>query len=68
MGAMSTLRAATDPDAKAGDFIGPDGFMGMRGYPIKVECSKTAKDVDIAKHLWKVSEDLTGINYSRSAS
>jgi NAD(P)-dependent dehydrogenase (short-subunit alcohol dehydrogenase family) len=62
MGAMPTLRAATDPEAMAGDYIGPGGFMGMRGYPIKVECSNEARDVDIAKRLWKVSEDLTGIH------
>lgn len=62
MGAMPILRAATDPEAKGGDYFGPGGFMGMRGYPIKVECSNAAKDVDIAKRLWQVSEDLTGIH------
>ncbi len=62
MGAMPTLRAATDPEAKAGDYFGPGGFMGMRGFPIKVECSNAAKDVDIAKRLWKVSEDITSIH------
>lgn len=67
MGALPTLRAITDPEAKGGDYFGPDGFMGMRGYPIKVACSNAAKNVDKAKHLWKVSEDLTGINYSQSA-
>jgi len=64
MGALSILRAATDSEAKGGDYFGPDGLMGMRGYPVKVGCSNAAKDVDIAKHLWKASEDLTGINYN----
>lgn len=64
MGALPILRAAIDPETKRGNYFGPGGFMGMRGYPVKVTCSNAAKDVDIAKHLWKVSEDLTGINYS----
>jgi len=64
MGALPILRAAIDPETKGGDYFGPGGFMGMRGYPVKVACSNPAKDVDIAKHLWKVSEDLTGINNS----
>lgn len=64
MGTMPILRAATDPEAQGGDYFGPGGFMGMRGYPIKVECSNAAKDVDTAKRLWKVSEDLTGIKWN----
>ncbi len=65
-GALPTMRAATDPGAKGGDYFGPGGFMEARGYPIKVECSKTARDVNLAKRLWKVSEELTGIHYAQS--
>jgi NAD(P)-dependent dehydrogenase (short-subunit alcohol dehydrogenase family) len=63
MGALPTLRAATDPEAKGGDYFGPRGFMETRGYPVKVGCSATARDVNLAKRLWKVSEDLTGVTY-----
>ena len=40
--------------------------MEGRGYPIKVGCSNAAKDVNLAKHLWKVSEELTGVAYNRT--
>lgn len=64
IGALPTLRAVTDPEAKGSDYFGPDGFVEMRGYPIKVGCSHTAKDVSLAKRLWDVSEKLTGVHYA----
>lgn len=67
MGALPSLRAATDPTAKGGEYYGPDGFMEGHGYPIKVRCSNTAKDVNLAKYLWKVSEELTGVVYNWTA-
>ena len=63
MGALPTLRAAFDPDLDPNDYCGPEGMMGMRGYPEKVSCSSTALDEDLAKRLWEVSEKLTGIQY-----
>jgi len=63
MGALPTLQAALDPDAKRNDYFGPSGFMEMRGYPQKVETSDAAKDVNLAKRLWEVSEEMTGISY-----
>jgi NAD(P)-dependent dehydrogenase (short-subunit alcohol dehydrogenase family) len=38
MGALPTLRAATDPDARGGEFYGPPG-RGYTGYPVRVESS-----------------------------
>ncbi len=64
MGALPTLRAATDPEARGSDYYGPGGFMESRGYPVKVGRSDAARDVNLAKHLWKISEALTGITYS----
>ncbi|MCB1126978.1 MAG: SDR family oxidoreductase [Verrucomicrobiae bacterium] len=62
-GALPTLRAATDPDAKAGDYFGPGGLMQMRGYPVRVPMLKRAKKDDDAAKLWEVSEKLTGVRY-----
>lgn len=62
-GALPTLRAATDPEAKAGDYFGPDGFMEMRGYPVKVDSNDRSKDVNLARKLWRVSEKMTGVSY-----
>jgi len=63
MGALPTLQAALDPDAQRNDYIGPGGFMEMRGYPRKVETSDAAKDSNLAQRLWVVSEELTGISF-----
>jgi len=60
-GALTTLRAAVDKDAKNGDYYGPDGFMEWKGYPVKVNTNELAKNDNIAKNLWDVSEKLTNI-------
>ncbi|MBM7038490.1 oxidoreductase [Vibrio ulleungensis] len=63
MGALPTLRAATDERASSGDFFGPQDFFELHGAPIKVESSKQSHDVDAARKLWTLSEELTGIKY-----
>ena len=63
-GALPTLRAAFDSAAKNGDFFGPDGFMEMKGHPIKVEPKTLAKDESVGKKLWDVSEELTNVQYN----
>ncbi|MGK0365794.1 MAG: NAD(P)-dependent dehydrogenase (short-subunit alcohol dehydrogenase family) [Saprospiraceae bacterium] len=63
MGVLPTLRAAFDPDAKSGNYFGPSGFMEMKGYPVKVKSNKLSRDFDLAKKLWKASEELTRIKY-----
>lgn len=63
MGALPTLRAATDPDVLGGQYFGPDGFAEQRGYP-KVVASSTASHDTAAQHrLWAVSEELTGVTF-----
>lgn len=64
MGALPTLQAAIDSTAKRNDYFGPDGFIEMRGYPQKVDRSDAAKDADLAKRLWKISEELTQVQYN----
>lgn len=61
MGALPTLYAATSADMKANDYAGPGGFQEMRGYPKKVDRSAAAKDPSVARRLWQVSEELTGM-------
>ena len=66
LGALPTLRAATDPEAAGGDYYGPRGFLEMRGYPKKVGAAPAAaNDVD-ARRLWQVSEELTGVAFLSS--
>jgi hypothetical protein len=35
----------------------------MKGYPKKVESNELSHDKDIAKRLWEVSEELTGVKF-----
>jgi NAD(P)-dependent dehydrogenase (short-subunit alcohol dehydrogenase family) len=62
-GALPTLYAATSPDAKGGEYIGPDGFMEMKGSPVVVQPKPQGKDQAVAQKLWTVSEQLTGVMY-----
>ena len=60
MGALPTLYAATAPGVEGGDFIGPDGLLEQRGHPHRVTPSGAARDEEVARELWEVSEELTG--------
>ena len=62
-GALTTLRAATDPAAAGGEFYGPDGFMEMRGHPVLVPSSNRSRDVALQRRLWEASEQLTGVHF-----
>jgi NAD(P)-dependent dehydrogenase (short-subunit alcohol dehydrogenase family) len=63
MGALPSLRAATDPAVVGGQYFGPDGFAQTRGYPKVVASSRKSHDVDRQRRLWAVSEELTGVAY-----
>ncbi len=66
MGALPTLYAATAPGLQGGEFTGPSGFMEMRGYPKVVDSNKKSHDEEVARKLWAVSEELTGVTFSKS--
>ncbi len=61
MGALPTLRAATDPDVLGGQYFGPDGFGEQRGYPKVVASSQASHDTAAQHRLWAVSEELTSV-------
>lgn len=62
MGALPTLFAAVALEVNGCDYIGPAG--GMRGYPKKVMSNDKSYDKALAKRLWAVSEELTGVVYN----
>lgn len=64
IGALDQLYAATDRKAQAGQFIGPDGRGESWGYPTIVQPAETAKDPHIGRHLWNLSEELTGVHFN----
>ena len=63
MGALATLRAATDPAAKGGEYYGPPGRQQFTGHPVRVESSAQSHDEAAAARLWATSEELTGVSY-----
>ncbi|MFE7801441.1 SDR family NAD(P)-dependent oxidoreductase [Nocardia sp. NPDC057440] len=63
MGALSILRAATDPGVLGGQYYGPGGFLETRGYPKIVESSSQSHDTAIQQRLWTISEKLTGVTF-----
>lgn len=68
LGALPTLRAATDPAVVGGQYFGPDGWMEIRGYPKLVSSSAASHDQRVQQRLWKVSEELTGVTFPQGRS
>ena len=62
-GALPTLCAATYPGLYGASYIGPDGFMEMRGFPKLTRAAAIAYDQRLAMDLWSVSEELTGVTW-----
>jgi NAD(P)-dependent dehydrogenase (short-subunit alcohol dehydrogenase family) len=62
-GALPTLCAATYPGLYSASYIGPDGFLEMRGFPKLTRAAAIAYDQRLAKDLWSVSEELTGVTW-----
>jgi len=63
IGVLPTLRAATDPQVKSGDYYGPTKLGGMRGYPMLVKSNDLSQNEAIAKRLWDISEEMTNVRY-----
>jgi NAD(P)-dependent dehydrogenase (short-subunit alcohol dehydrogenase family) len=59
-GSLPTLYAAV-ADVPGNSFAGPGGFLEQHGAPKLVGRSKAAQDADVARRLWEVSEELTGV-------
>lgn len=63
MGALPTLRAATDPGVTGGQYYGPGGLGEARGHPVVVASSDQSHDAALQARLWAVSEALTGVHF-----
>jgi len=66
-GALPTLRAATDPEGRGGDYFGPKHFFEMTGPPVRARLNRRARDLAVAAQLWTTSESLTGVHYDLPA-
>jgi NAD(P)-dependent dehydrogenase (short-subunit alcohol dehydrogenase family) len=66
-GARPTLYAAT-AEVPGDSYTGPGGFLEVRGAPKLVDRSAAAKDIGVARRLWNVSEQLTGVHFPLGAA
>ena len=63
MGVLPTLMAAFEEDVKPGTYYGPAKMGHSRGYPMVHESNELSYDEAIAKKLWTVSAEMTGVVY-----
>ncbi len=66
-GAAPVLYAATALDVRGGDYLGPAG-VGLWGPPRHARSSRRSHRADLARDLWQLSEDLTGVSYDLAAA
>lgn len=63
VGALGTLRAATDPAAAGSDYFGPAGPGEAVGLPVWVASTGRSHDPQAQDLLWAASEELTGVTF-----
>ncbi|WP_305781644.1 SDR family NAD(P)-dependent oxidoreductase [Nocardia crassostreae] len=61
MGALPQLYAATMPDLPGNTYLGP--AFEIAGYPRRALRNPLARSRSQARHLWRLSERLTGMTY-----
>jgi NAD(P)-dependent dehydrogenase (short-subunit alcohol dehydrogenase family) len=57
------IHAARDDSVRGGDYYGPSGFLEIRGETGRARVNPIARDVDIGRRLWTLTESMTGIHY-----
>jgi NAD(P)-dependent dehydrogenase (short-subunit alcohol dehydrogenase family) len=62
-GALPGLYAAVADDVVAGGFYEPDQDGGYRGYPTPSPITANAMDEGVAKRLWELAQEVTGVVY-----
>ncbi|HWL13747.1 MAG TPA: oxidoreductase [Ureibacillus sp.] len=61
--AYPILYAATENSIRGGEYIGPDGKRGIKGYPCELGILDDLFDENVSNNLWILSEKLTGVTY-----
>ncbi|MBA3582168.1 MAG: SDR family NAD(P)-dependent oxidoreductase [Gammaproteobacteria bacterium] len=59
--ALPIVMASTHEDIHGGDYIGPSGFLQLKGKPGKVVSSALSQNTAAAQTLWAASEHLSGV-------
>jgi NAD(P)-dependent dehydrogenase (short-subunit alcohol dehydrogenase family) len=61
-GAWPALEAAVAPDIEPGGYYGPQSMGEMKGASGKARRTAQAQDSELARRLWDVSVEMTGID------
>jgi NAD(P)-dependent dehydrogenase (short-subunit alcohol dehydrogenase family) len=61
-GSLPIVFAATSPDAHPMQYFGPGGLFELAGPPAPARIAAVARDENLARRLWEVSETLTGVH------
>lgn len=67
-GALPILRAATDPEARGGEYYAPSGPGEFSGHPVVRSSSPGSHGTGAQRTLWEASEQLTGVPYDLGPS
>ncbi len=62
--AKPSLMAALDKNINGDDYLGPQGFMDLKGPPGKAKRSDYSKQQSPARRLWEISEQLTNTPFT----
>jgi NAD(P)-dependent dehydrogenase (short-subunit alcohol dehydrogenase family) len=57
------LHAASGEGVRGGEYYGPGGWLEIAGAPAPARVKPAARDGDLGRRLWAVSEALTGVSY-----
>jgi NAD(P)-dependent dehydrogenase (short-subunit alcohol dehydrogenase family) len=61
--ARPIVRAACAEDVRGGDYYGPSGLLEIAGKPGRARLNRIARDVELGRRLWALSESMTGVGY-----
>jgi NAD(P)-dependent dehydrogenase (short-subunit alcohol dehydrogenase family) len=61
--ARPVILAATGEQVAGGDYYGPGGLFELGGAPRKARLNPVARDPELSKRLWQLSETMTGVRY-----
>ncbi|QYO76497.1 SDR family oxidoreductase [Devosia salina] len=65
--ALASVFAATEPNAIPGGYYGPTGMQEIRGRVGVARTPDAALDTILARRLWDISEELSGVSFPRAA-
>ncbi|MEV4130437.1 SDR family NAD(P)-dependent oxidoreductase [Nocardia sp. NPDC049707] len=60
-GAWTAVRAATDPNAKGGDYYGPRGRVA--GRAVRIEAAASSASEEFGQEFWRQAESATGVKF-----